>query len=182
MVFMLWVQKPVRKKKKGEEVKFDRCDSGKKWGSKRQNPPYYIVYIVSVHAFESLCGKAHSYNVWVDICSCRSQGGVKHWDNSNMCGSRRWKEAESHTYGSCTYGSEVAAAPCSCWWQMVLTATWEQRRWRGGGGEGSTAAHTLMWVHDESLLPDPHLFLEAGYTGTIANHFALSLSKVARLN
>ena len=29
---------------------------------------YYIVYVVSVHAFKSLCWKAHSNDVWVDIC------------------------------------------------------------------------------------------------------------------
>lgn len=64
--------------------------------------------------------------------------------------------------------SNVGAEKMEGWW------------WWWGGKHCST--HTLMWVHDESLLPDPHLFLEAGYTGTIANHFALSLSKVARLN
>lgn len=45
-----------------------------------------------------------------------------------------------------------------------------------------TDAHTHMWVRDESLLPDPRLFLELGYIGTIANHFALSLSRVAGPN
>lgn len=40
------------------------------------NSPYYIIYIVSVHAFESLCWKAHSNYVWVDICSGRGQGNV----------------------------------------------------------------------------------------------------------
>lgn len=44
----------------------------RKW--RRQNSPHYIVYIVSVHAFKSLCWKAHSYNVWVDICDGVSEG------------------------------------------------------------------------------------------------------------
>lgn len=48
----------------------------RKW--RRRNSPHYIVYIVSVHAFESLCWKAHSYDVWVDICDGGSEGnGVR---------------------------------------------------------------------------------------------------------
>lgn len=30
--------------------------------------PYNVVYIVSVHSFESFCRKAHSNDVWIDIC------------------------------------------------------------------------------------------------------------------
>lgn len=44
----------------------------RKW--RRRNSPHYIVYIVSVHAFKSLCWKAHSYDVWVDICDGGSEG------------------------------------------------------------------------------------------------------------
>lgn len=43
----------------------------------KHHSPYYVIYIVSVHAFESLCWKAHSNNVWVDICSVRVKGKKK---------------------------------------------------------------------------------------------------------
>lgn len=66
---------------------------------------------------------------------------------------------------------------------MVPAAKCEQRRQEGGdGGGGGALQLPLMRVHDESLLPDPHLFLDPGYTGTIANHLALSLSRAVRLN
>lgn len=65
MVFMLRVQKPVYRRE-AEEVGTEAFRTEQE--PKMKNPPYYIVYIVSVHAFESLCWKAHSYDVWVDIC------------------------------------------------------------------------------------------------------------------
>lgn len=92
MVFMLWIQKPVctrecnhrenifirptwvqvpRHNKQIYSLKFHIFMITQQ---KQHNSPYYIVYIVSVHAFESLCWKAHSNDVWVDICSGRSQG------------------------------------------------------------------------------------------------------------
>lgn len=67
MVFMLRVQEPVYRRE-AEEVICDLQGFGTEQELKGENPPYYIVYIVSVHAFESLCWKAHSYDVWVDIC------------------------------------------------------------------------------------------------------------------
>lgn len=42
----------------------------------RSHLPYYIIYIVSVHAFKSLCWKAHCNDIWVNICSS-SQGNVQ---------------------------------------------------------------------------------------------------------
>lgn len=87
------------------------------------------------------------------------------------------KEAKSYTYGSHTHRSEVAVATC------FFGDRWSKRQSVSRKEEGGKALrHTLMWVHDESLLPDPHLFIEPGYTRTIANHLALSLSRVARLN
>lgn len=67
MVFMLRVQEPVYRRE-AEEVIWKLRGLGAEQEPRMKNPPYYIVYIVSVHAFESLCWKAHSYDVWVDIC------------------------------------------------------------------------------------------------------------------